>query len=201
MGETIEVDKMFPGWKGVIPAEDIPGNGLLIQFGARITDGAGRPWISPSRNNPDDCPNWYGTIVEPTADQTSLHEKLQTFHLFVEGESKTLMDKDYADISKAHPLGARCGIYDAQTNTYYDNVRIDLRGNTSAEFPKKSHGLRFSKCQPLTCKDMLEGKKGPKLKARDLIGTIAKDDSGNSVLHFQLRKETTKLNPELWIGK
>lgn len=44
-------------------------------------------------------------------------------------------------------------------------------------------------------------KKGQKLKARDLIGTIAKDDSGNSVLHFQLRKETTKLNPELWIGK
>lgn len=161
-GETIEVDKMFSGWKGEIPAADIPANGLLIQFGARITDGAGRQWISPSRNNPDDCPNWYGTIVEPTVDQTS--EKLQTFHLFVEGESKTLMDKDYSAISKAHPLGARCGIYDAQTNTYYDNVRIDLRGNTSAHFPKKSHGLRFSKCQPLTCKNMLEGKKGTKLK-------------------------------------
>lgn len=163
-GETIEVDKLFPAYVGEIPAADIPENGLLIQFGARITDGAGRQWISPSRNNPDDCPNWYGTIVKPTADQTALHEKLQTFHLFVEGESKTLMDKDYAAISKAHPLGARCGIYDAQTNTYYDNVRIDLRGNTSAHFPKKSHGLRFSKCQPLTCKNMLEGKKGTKLK-------------------------------------
>ena len=161
-GETIEVEKMFPAYVGEIPAADIPANGLLIQFGARITDGAGRQWISPSRNNPDDCPNWYGTIVEPTADQTS--EKLQTFHLFVEGESKTLMDKDYDAISRAHPLGARCGIYDAQTDTYYDNVRIDLRGNTSAHFPKKSHGLRFSKCQPLTCKNMLEGKKGTKLK-------------------------------------
>ena len=163
-GETIEVEKSFPAYKGVIPAADLPANGLLIQFGARITDGAGRQWISPSRNNPDDCPNWYGTIVKPTEDQTSLHKKLQTFHLFVEGESMTLMDKDYADISKAYPLGARCGIYDAQTDTYYDNVRIDLRGNTSAHFPKKSHGLRFSKCQPLTCKNMLEGKKGTKLK-------------------------------------
>lgn len=161
-GEEVEVDYYEPAYVGVIPAEDIPAKGLLIQFGARITDGAGRQWISPSRNNPDDCPNWYGTIVEPTADQTS--EKLQTFHLFVEGESKTLMDKDYSAISKAHPLGARCGIYDAQTDTYYDNVRIDLRGNTSAHFPKKSHGLRFSKCQPLTCKNMLEGKKGTKLK-------------------------------------
>lgn len=164
-GETIEVEKLFPAYVGVIPAKDLPVNGLLIQFGARITDGAGRQWISPSRNNPDDCPNWYGTIVEPTADQTSLHEKLQTFHLFVEGSTNLdLMDKDYADISKAYPLGARCGIYDAQTDTYYDNVRIDLRGNTSAHFPKKSHGLRFSKCQPLTCKNMLEGKKGTKLK-------------------------------------
>lgn len=164
-GEEVEVDYYEPAYVGVIPAADIPANGLLIQFGARITDGAGRQWISPSCNNPDDCPNWYGTIVEPTADQTSLHEKLQTFHLFVEGsENLTLMDKDYDAISKAHPLGARCGIYDAQTNTYYDNVRIDLRGNTSAHFPKKSHGLRFSKCQPLTCKNMLEGKKGTKLK-------------------------------------
>lgn len=44
-------------------------------------------------------------------------------------------------------------------------------------------------------------KKGQKLKARDLIGTVMSDDSGNGVLHFQLRRETTKLNPEAWIGR
>lgn len=44
-------------------------------------------------------------------------------------------------------------------------------------------------------------RKGQKLKARDLIGTVQADDSGNCVLHFQLRKETTKLNPEVWIGR
>ncbi len=44
-------------------------------------------------------------------------------------------------------------------------------------------------------------KKGQRLKTRDIIGTVMADDSGNSVLHFQLRKETTKLNPELWIGR
>lgn len=43
--------------------------------------------------------------------------------------------------------------------------------------------------------------KGQRLKARDLIGTVMSDDSGNSVLHFQLRHETTKLNPEAWIGR
>lgn len=44
-------------------------------------------------------------------------------------------------------------------------------------------------------------RKGQKLKARDLIGTVQADESGNCILHFQLRKETTKLNPEAWIGR
>lgn len=44
-------------------------------------------------------------------------------------------------------------------------------------------------------------RKGQKLKARDIIGTVMADESGNRVLHFQLRKETTKLNPEAWIGR
>ena len=44
-------------------------------------------------------------------------------------------------------------------------------------------------------------RKGQKLRARDLIGTVQADESGNCILHFQLRKETTKLNPEAWIGK
>ena len=43
--------------------------------------------------------------------------------------------------------------------------------------------------------------KGQKLKARDLIGTVATNEDGKCVLHFQLRKETTKLNPESWIGR
>lgn len=43
--------------------------------------------------------------------------------------------------------------------------------------------------------------KGQKVKTCDILGTPATDDSGNPLLHFQLRKETAKLNPELWIGR
>lgn len=43
--------------------------------------------------------------------------------------------------------------------------------------------------------------RGQKLKARDLIGSVATNEDGKCVLHFQLRKETTKLNPESWIGR
>ncbi len=44
-------------------------------------------------------------------------------------------------------------------------------------------------------------KKGQKVKTRDLLGTVASDYTGAYVLHFQLRKETTRLNPEQWIGR
>lgn len=43
--------------------------------------------------------------------------------------------------------------------------------------------------------------KGQKVRGKDVLGTVANDGSGNCVLHFQLRKETTKLNPEGWIGR
>ena len=43
--------------------------------------------------------------------------------------------------------------------------------------------------------------KGSKVNTRTVLGTIHTDSSGNTVLHFQLRKETAKLNPELWLGR
>ena len=43
--------------------------------------------------------------------------------------------------------------------------------------------------------------KGSKVNARAVLGTVHTDSSGNAVLHFQLRKETAKLNPELWLGR
>lgn len=44
-------------------------------------------------------------------------------------------------------------------------------------------------------------KNGQRVRARDVLGAVANDGSGNCVLHFQLRKERTKLNPELWISR
>lgn len=44
-------------------------------------------------------------------------------------------------------------------------------------------------------------KKDQKVRSRDILGTVANDGKGNCILHFQLRKETIKLNPESWIGK
>lgn len=42
---------------------------------------------------------------------------------------------------------------------------------------------------------------GQHVEARQSLGAVAKDASGNCTLHFQLRKETAKLNPEAWLGR
>ena len=44
-------------------------------------------------------------------------------------------------------------------------------------------------------------RQGQKVTTRQTLGTIAPDASGNCTLHFQLRKETTKYNPEHWLGR
>ena len=45
--------------------------------------------------------------------------------------------------------------------------------------------------------------KGQKVSTRQSIGRVYSDpsDGNRTILHFQLRKETSKLNPEAWIGR
>ena len=44
-------------------------------------------------------------------------------------------------------------------------------------------------------------KKGSLVRARDVLGEIHTNAERETILHFQLRKETVKLNPELWIHR
>lgn len=44
-------------------------------------------------------------------------------------------------------------------------------------------------------------RKGQKVKTRDTLGTVAGNGTDGYVLQFQLRKETTLLNPEVWLGR
>ena len=44
-------------------------------------------------------------------------------------------------------------------------------------------------------------KESQKVTTGQTLGTVANDGSGNCVLHFQLRKEKTKLNPEQWLAR
>ena len=180
-------------WTALIPAADLPAPGNLIHWRARITDGDGNVWKSPSFCNPDDCYEWYGTIVEPTA--AEVDEKLQTWHLFVVGNSLAQMDidADKQDLNKV-PYNARAAIFDSQTGRFYDNVRIDLRGNTSGKFLKKSHGFKFAKAVPLTCTNPFTGEELETRKT-SLVAEYCDPSYVRQSLAFHLFRSTGNLIP------
>ena len=42
-------------------------------------------------------------------------------------------------------------------------------------------------------------RQGQKLSANEQIGSIGKDENGRNVMHFELRRERSKLNPLEWV--
>lgn len=106
---------------------------------------------------------------------------------------------------------------DGLRNVKLDNKGIDIKGKTGAQARAIFDGevsaifqynglsnvlVRHGNYISVYCNlSSVSVAKGSKVSTRTVLGTIHTDSSGNAVLHFQLRKETTKLNPELWLGK
>ena len=102
-------------------------------------------------------------------------------------------------------------------NVRLDNKGIDIRGKAGAQARAIFDGevsavfqynglnnvlVRHGSYISVYCNlSNVSVKKGDRVKTRDAIGTVGADAQGNVVLHFQLRKETSKLNPELWIAR
>ena len=173
-------------YTATIPSSFFPERGHLIQWKVLITDNEGVEWTSPSFNNKDDGYEWYGTIVEPDQ-ETQMSDNLPTWHMFASGHHLTQMDKDKdkQDRTKV-PNYARVAIYDSSTSNYYDYVRIDLRGNTSAGFTKKGHGLRFAKAHPLTMTDVVTGETIEEIRKTSLISEFADPSYMRQMIAFWL---------------
>ena len=120
-------------------------------------------------------------------------------------------------ITGPYVIVGRYGQYAVAKNVRLDNKGIDIRGKEGAKARAvfdgevsaifKYNGLsnvlvRHGNYISVYCNlSSVSVAKGSKVKAREEIGVVQKDVSGNAVLHFQLRKETTKLNPEVWLGR
>jgi septal ring factor EnvC (AmiA/AmiB activator) len=105
----------------------------------------------------------------------------------VPGLKRVVLDNKGMDIRGREGASARA-VFDGEVSSifkYGKTYIVMLR-----------HGSYISVYSGLT---KVSVKKGAKLKTRDTIGTVGKDKNGDTVLHFQLRKESAKLNPELWI--
>ena len=174
-------------WTATIPGSAITQAGHILRWAAVATDAAGNKWRTPSFCDPDNAYEWYGTLIEPP--EGLLSEKLQTFHIFADATAQANMDKQYDSIAGSMPYGARVQIYDSQTGFYYDNVRIDLRGNTTAGFRKKSHGIRFIKSQPLTCTNPFTGEVIDGLRKVSFIAEYSDPAFIRQALAFQMFKD------------
>ena len=122
-------------------------------------------------------------------------------------------------ITGQYMIGSRFGVYDVpgMKGVQLDNKGTNFVGRPGARARAVFDGVVTSVFQFAGMKHVMVrhgsyisvycnlssviAQKGQKVKARDLLGTVADDGSGNCTLHFQLRKETVKLNPEAWIGK
>jgi hypothetical protein len=117
-------------WSGRIP-ESASTNGQMIRYYITALDVKGNPSKWPLFYSPTNSEQYLGTIVEPEG----LTSKLPIYHLFINPSDQAAAD--------AENPGARCSIfYDGE---FYDNVRIELRGNTSAGFRKKAHRIEFNR--------------------------------------------------------
>lgn len=120
-------------------------------------------------------------------------------------------------ITGPYVIVGRYGQYAVTKNVRLDNKGIDIRGKAGAKARAifdgevsaifKYNGLnnvlvRHGNYISVYCNlSTVVVTKGTKVTTRQEIGTVHADASGNSVLHFQLRKETAKLNPEVWLGR
>jgi hypothetical protein len=117
-------------WSGMIPASAFPKNGQMIRYYVTARDLAGTISRWPLFNNPTNSEQYLGTIVNPT----NLTSKLPIFHVFFPPAQSNAAGVE---------TGTRCSFfYDGE---FYDNVRIELRGNTSASFDKKAYRLEFNR--------------------------------------------------------
>lgn len=106
---------------------------------------------------------------------------------------------------------------DGLRNVKLDNKGIDIKGKPGAQARAIFEGevsaifqynglnnilVRHGNYISVYCNlSSVSVAKGAKVSTRTILGTVHTDSSGNAVLHFQLRKETAKLNPELWLGR
>jgi hypothetical protein len=110
---------------GRIPAHLFDA-GQMVRWYITATDTAGREMRFPAHNDLLNSPKYCGTVVE----DPSLTNPLEVMHWFILNPNAANSD-----------AGTRCSIYfDGQ---FYDNLWINIHGQSSRSFPKKSYDIDF----------------------------------------------------------
>lgn len=125
-GDGLPGDGVFGAW---IPAH-LSTNGQMIRYAILAADTAGQSSRWPLFTQPTATPEYLGTVVHPSY----VTSRLPVFHLFVAPNQMAGIDSESG--------GRASFFYDGE---FYDNIYVELRGNTSASLNKKSHRLEFNR--------------------------------------------------------
>jgi hypothetical protein len=121
-GDVLSSDGFYCGQ---IPASAFNA-GQMVRWYITATDTAGRESQFPAHIDLLNSPKYCGTVV----DDLSLTNPLPVLHWFIQNQQAANTD-----------AGTRCSLYyDGQ---FYDNVLINIHGQSSRGFPKKSYDIDF----------------------------------------------------------
>jgi septal ring factor EnvC (AmiA/AmiB activator) len=126
-----------------------------------------------------------GKLPSPVAGGASVTGKFGTYQ--VEGLSGVTLDNKGCNLTATQ--GAR-----AQSIFQGEVTKVVNIGGTYTVIIR--HGNYYSVYSNLSAVYVTAG---TKVSMRQSLGTVASDGAGHSMLHFQLRRNTEKLNPLSWI--
>ena len=140
-GDGTAGDALFAA---TIPA-GVATNGEMLRWFIRASDAAGRASRWPLFGNPTADSEYEGTmILDPSASS-----QLQVWYFFIDPNSPNWIQPISGIPSQGvdSEAGGRCSMF--FNGELYDNIYMELRGNTTASYPKKSHRVEFNADHPL----------------------------------------------------
>lgn len=156
---------------------------------------ASKSTATPNFNAPDDAERRLssdfatnkGNLPVPITGSYAITGRFGKYN--VEGLKGVTLDNKGVNYTGRRGATARC-IFDGEVCSV---VNI---GGTYVVIVR--HGVYFSVYSNLS---KVSVRRGQRVATKQNLGTVATDKNGNCTLHFQLRKNTQKLNPAHWIGR
>jgi hypothetical protein len=147
-----------------------PGAGQMLRWRFEASDLGGTRSHVPLYEDPENSDRYFGTVAENGAEATS---QLPIVHLFIE------------DTTAAATLaGTRASVF--YLDRFYDNIHINLHGQSSRGFPKKSHNLDFNRGNRFTWSDS----SARKVKDLDLLSNYADKTRVRNTLAHEVARQT-----------
>lgn len=105
--------------------------GEMVRWRVEVLDAGGGVSKSPAFKAPLDADEYFGTVA---ADSSFASSQIPVMETFVPPDAEMAVDTRG---------GGRVSVF--YLNQFYDNVQMDLHGQSTAEFPKKSYDLDFNR--------------------------------------------------------